>query len=149
LDDEGYLTITGRLKEILVTSGGKNVAPGTLEDRLRSHPLVSQAMVVGDGRPYVAALVTLDAEALHHWLDERGRPFTDPRELVDDEQVRASIAEAVAEANEAVSRAEAIKRFTVLPIDLTEGGGHLTPTLKVRRQAVAAQFADEIEALYA
>ncbi len=148
LDDEGYLSITGRLKEILVTSGGKNVAPAALEDRLRAHPLVSQAMVVGDGRPYVAALVTLDAEALPHWLDEHGRPFTDPRALVDDEEIRAAIADAVAEANHAVSRAEAIKRFTVLPVDLTEGAGHLTPTLKVRRQAVAAEFAEEIDALY-
>ena len=148
LDDDGYLTITGRLKEILVTSGGKNVAPAVLEDRLRAHRLISQAMVVGDARPYVAALITLDPDAVPGWLDERGRSAADPRDLVDDPDIRATVGEAVAAANLAVSKAEAIKRFVVLPVDLTEHGGHLTPTLKMRRHAVANEFAAEIEALY-
>ncbi|MFZ0324288.1 MAG: AMP-dependent synthetase/ligase [Actinomycetes bacterium] len=148
LDDDGFLTITGRLKEILVTSSGKNVAPGVLEDRLKAHPLISQALVVGDGRPYVAALVTLDPDALPHWCEQRGRAATPPAELVDDPELLDTVQQAVTEANRAVSRAEAIKRFIVLPVDLTEGGGHLTPTLKVRRSQVAAEFADSIEALY-
>ncbi len=150
LDADGFLSITGRKKELIVTSGGKNVAPAVLEDRLRAHPLVSHCMVVGDGRPYVAALVTLDTEALPAWLAAQGKPAgTGAAALVDDPELRAEIQGAVDDANRAVSHAEAIKRFAVLPVDWTDSGGQLTPTLKLKRGVVMAQFADAVEALYA
>ncbi|MDQ3432126.1 MAG: long-chain fatty acid--CoA ligase [Actinomycetota bacterium] len=149
LDDEGFLRITGRKKEILVTSGGKNIAPAVLEDQLRAHPLVGQCMVVGDAKPYVAALVTLDAEALPRWLEQQGRPADTPAaDLAEDPQIHTEIETAVAEANATVSRPEAIKRFRVLPIDFTEEGGQLTPTMKLKRNVVMAEFADEVDALY-
>ncbi len=150
LDDEGFLRITGRKKEIIVTAGGKNVAPSVLEDRLRSHPLVSQCMVVGDNQPFIGALVTLDVEALPAWKAEYGKPAdADVADLVDDADLRAEIETAVAEANKAVSHAEAIKKFRVLAVDFTEEGGELTPTLKLKRTVVSKQYAQEIEALYA
>ena len=149
LDADGFLTITGRAKEILVTSSGKNVAPGPLEDVLRAHPLVSQAMVVGDGRASVAALLTLDAEASAEWLSRAKRPAVPVAELVDDPALLSELRSAVAAANATVSSAEAVKHIRVLPIDLTEESGHLTPTLKLKRAVVMADFADEIEALYA
>jgi long-chain acyl-CoA synthetase len=149
LDDEGFLRITGRKKEILVTSGGKNVAPTVLEDQLRAHPLVGQCMVVGDAKPYVAALVTLDPEALPRWLEQQGRPAdTAAADLADDPQVHTEIEAAVARANSTVSRPEAIKRFRVLPVDFTEEGGQLTPTMKLKRNVVMAEFAAEVDALY-
>jgi long-chain acyl-CoA synthetase len=149
LDDAGFLTITGRKKEIIVTAGGKNVAPAVLEDRLRAHPLVSQCLVVGDHKPFVAALVTVDPEALPGWRERNGKPAGDGvADLVDDPDLRAEIAAAVEEANKAVSRAEQIREFRILPVDFTEAGGELTPTLKVKRTVVAAKFADEIEAIY-
>lgn len=149
LDEDGFLTITGRKKEIIVTAGGKNVAPAVLEDRLRAHPLVSQCLVVGDGQPYIAALVTIDAEALPLWLRQHGRAeSTAVAELVDDPTLRAEIQRAVEEANQAVSRAEAIKRFRILPVDFTEAGGQLTPSLKLRRAVILKEFASEVEALY-
>lgn len=149
LDDEGYLTITGRKKELIVTSGGKNVAPAPLEDRLRAHPLVGQCMVIGDNRPYVTALLTLDPDGLAHWRRMWQRQGVPIRQLAEDELLLAEVQRAVDDANELVSRAESIRRFTVLPVPFTEESGHLTPSLKLRRAAVARDFAREIEALYA
>jgi long-chain acyl-CoA synthetase len=150
IDDGGFLTITGRKKEIIVTAGGKNVAPAVLEDRLRAHPLVSQCMVVGDAKPFIGALVTIDAEALPAWLENHGRPTgTSVAELVDDEDLRADVGKAVGEANQAVSRAEQIREFRILPVDFTEAGGEITPTLKVKRAVVAEHFADDIAGIYA
>ncbi|MEU6707592.1 AMP-dependent synthetase/ligase [Streptomyces wuyuanensis] len=149
LDDEGYLTITGRKKDILVTSGGKNVSPAVLEDRLRSRPPVGQCVVVGDNRPFVAALVTLDPEAVPHWLGVRGRPADTPlTELCDDPEMIADVGEAVGYANQAVSRAESIRGFRLVAGEFTEENGLLTPSLKVRRHAVAEAYKAEIEALY-
>ncbi|MEU0168324.1 AMP-binding protein [Streptomyces iakyrus] len=150
LDEDGYLTITGRKKDILVTTGGKNVSPAVLEDRLRSRPPVGQCLVVGDNRPYVAALITLDPEALAHWLAVRKLPADTPlSELVHDERLRADVQKAVDHANEAVSRAESIRAFTLVEGDFTEENGLLTPSLKVKRQAATAAYAEVIEALYA
>ncbi|MFI1171290.1 AMP-dependent synthetase/ligase [Streptomyces melanogenes] len=149
LDDDGYLAITGRKKDILVTSGGKNVSPGVLEDRLRSRPPVGQCVVVGDNRSYVAALVTLDPDALQHWLSVRGRPKDTPvEELVEDKELVADVQKAVDHANAAVSRAESIRRFRLVAGEFTEENGLLTPSLKVKRRAVAAAYAHEIEELY-
>jgi long-chain acyl-CoA synthetase len=149
LDRDGFLRITGRKKEIIVTAGGKNVAPAVLEDRVRAHPLVSQCMVVGDKKPFIGALITLDPEFLPAWLESRGLPRdTPPAELVDDSDLRAAIGEAIDEANTAVSRAERIKQFRVLPQDFTESTGELTPSLKLKRKQVADNHAAEIEALY-
>ncbi|MEU2541782.1 AMP-dependent synthetase/ligase [Streptomyces iakyrus] len=150
LDEDGYLTITGRKKDILVTTGGKNVSPAVLEDRLRSRPPVGQCLVVGDNRPYVAALITLDTEALAHWLAVRKLPADTPlSELVRDERLRDDVQKAVDHANEAVSRAESIRAFTLVEGDFTEENGLLTPSLKVKRQAATAAYADVIDALYA
>lgn len=149
LDEDGYLTITGRKKEIIVTAGGKNVAPAALEDPVRAHPLVSQVVVVGDRRPYVGALITLDAEMLPTWLNGAG---LDPQLTVAQARVhpavRAALQEAVDAANENVSRAESIRRFVVLDRDFTEASGHLTPKLSIKRYAILADFDDEIERLY-
>ena len=148
LDDDGFLQITGRKKELIVTAGGKNVAPAVLEDRLRGHPLVSQVLVVGDGRPCIGALITLDAEMLPLWLAGHGLEDMDPVEAASDPRVRAALERAVARANEAVSRAESIRTFTVLPGDFTVANGLLTPSLKVRRAQAQERFAEEIDALY-
>jgi long-chain acyl-CoA synthetase len=149
LDDEGYLKITGRKKELIVTAGGKNVAPAVLEDRLRAHPLVSQCMVVGDQKPYIACLVTLDPEALPGWLKSKGKPESaDVAALADDPDVQAEIQRAVDEANKAVSKAEAIRKFRILPEDWTEEGGQLTPSLKLKRSVVMKQYGEQVEALY-
>ncbi|HEY2205794.1 MAG TPA: long-chain fatty acid--CoA ligase [Pseudonocardia sp.] len=152
LDDDGYLRITGRKKELIVTAGGKNVAPAVLEDRLRAHPLISQCMVVGDGQPFIAALITLDPEALPGWREQHDKPASgdpaDPGDLVDDPTLREEIQAAVDEANKAVSHAEGIKKFRVLPVDFTESGGELTPTLKLKRAVVSKSFAEDIAELY-
>jgi len=150
LDEAGFLRITGRKKELIVTAGGKNVAPAVLEDRLRAHPLVGQVLVVGDGQPFIAALVTVDAEALPQWRRQHGKPEGDgsAADLVDDPELRGEIAAAVEEANRAVSRAEQIRKFRILPGDFTEEGGELTPTLKVRRSVVTSRYADDVAALY-
>ncbi|MFG2356053.1 AMP-dependent synthetase/ligase [Streptomyces sp. NPDC048521] len=149
LDQDGYLTITGRKKDILVTSGGKNVSPAVLEDRLRSRSPVGQCVVVGDNRPFVAALITLDPEALAHWLAVRKLPPDTPvSELVGDERLRAEVQKAVDYANEAVSRAESIRAFALVEGEFTEENGLLTPSLKVKRHAVTAAYAEHIEALY-
>ncbi|MFG3017304.1 AMP-dependent synthetase/ligase [Streptomyces sp. NPDC048254] len=149
LDEDGYLTITGRKKDLLVTSGGKNVSPAVLEDRLRSRAPVGQCLVVGDNRPFVAALITLDPEALAHWLSVRKLPPDTPlAELVRDGRLRAEVQKAVDHANAAVSRAESIRAFALVEGDFTEDNGLLTPSLKVKRHAVTARYADEVEALY-
>ena len=149
LDDEGYLYIVGRKKELIVTSGGKNVAPAVLEDRLRAHPLVSQCMVAGDNQPYIAALVTIDPEAIKTWITANKKDGATLAELVNDPDLIAVIQTAVDEANKAVSRAESIRKFTILPVDFTIAGGHLTAKLSVKRHVVAKEFAAEIEALFA
>nr|WP_090343488.1 long-chain fatty acid--CoA ligase [Mycolicibacterium malmesburyense]CRL74499.1 AMP-forming long-chain acyl-CoA synthetase [Mycolicibacterium malmesburyense] len=150
VDDDGFLTIVGRKKEIIVTAGGKNVAPAVLEDQLRAHALISQAMAVGDGKPFIAALIAIDPEAFEVWKQHHGKAETaSVGDLVDDPDLIAEIDLAVKEANQAVSKAEAIRKFRILPVDFTVLTGELTPTLKVKRKVVADKFADEIEALYA
>ncbi len=149
LDDEGFLRITGRKKEIIVTAGGKNVAPAPLEDRIRAHPLVSQSMVVGDGKPFVAALVTIDEEAFPTWKGKHGKPAgATAADLRDDPDLVAEIQVAVDDANHTVSRAESVRKFRILDRDFTEADGQITPSLKVRRNVVAKDFAPDIEALY-
>jgi long-chain acyl-CoA synthetase len=149
LDEDGYLTITGRKKDILVTSGGKNVSPAVLEDRLRSRPPVGQCLVVGDNRPFVAALITLDPETVAHWLAVRKMPADTPMsEVVRDPRMRADVQKAVDYANEAVSRAESIRAFTLIEGEFTEENGLLTPSLKVKRRAAQEAYAKEITALY-
>ncbi|MFC0597149.1 AMP-dependent synthetase/ligase [Streptomyces palmae] len=149
LDEDGYLTITGRKKEILVTAGGKNVAPAVIEDRIRAHALVAECMVVGDGRPFVGALVTIDEEFLPRWLAEHGKPAgTTAAELREDPDLLAAIQEAVDDGNAAVSRAESVRKFRILPSQFTEDSGHVTPSLKLKRNVVAKDFAADIEAIY-
>jgi long-chain acyl-CoA synthetase len=149
LDEDGYLHITGRKKEMLITAGGKSVAPAPLENWLRQHPLISQVMVVGDRRPYVAALVTLDMEGVDHWRRMNGKHPVPAELLLDDAELRQVLQRAVDEANKLVSRPESIRRFTVLPVDFTEEAGHLTPSMKLRREAIAEEFAAQTENLYA
>jgi long-chain acyl-CoA synthetase len=149
LDDEGFLRITGRKKEIIVTAGGKNVAPAVLEDRLRSHALISQTMVVGDGRPFVAALITLDPDALGPWKERHGKPAdATVVTLRDDPDLIAAVQEAVDDANKAVSRAESIRKFRILEGDFTQEAGQLTVKLGIRRSVLMKDFAADIEALY-
>jgi long-chain acyl-CoA synthetase len=149
LDDEGFLRITGRKKEIIVTAAGKHVAPAMLEERVRAHPLVSQCLVVGDGKPFIAALVTIDQEMWPRWLAEHGRPTTTSvAEMRDDQALCAEIQTAIDEANKAVSHPEAIKEFRILPQDFTEANGELTPTLKVKREVVQKTYAAEMAATY-
>ncbi|HEX2262328.1 MAG TPA: long-chain fatty acid--CoA ligase, partial [Pseudonocardiaceae bacterium] len=132
-----------------VTAAGKNVSPTALEDRLRAHRLISQCMVVGDKQPFIAALITLDAEALPAWCAEQGKPADiSTGDLIDDESLRAEVQRAVDDANKTVSRAETIRKFRILPIDFTEAGGQLTPSLKIKRAVIAKEFAAEIDSLY-
>jgi long-chain acyl-CoA synthetase len=150
IDADGFLKITGRKKEILVTAGGKNVAPAVLEDRIRAHRLVSQCIVVGDQRPFIAALITLDEEALPLWLESKGKSGDlKADQLRDDPDVLAEVQTAVDDANRAVSKAEAIKKFRLLGSDFTEANGLLTPSLKLKRSAVLKEYDSEVEALYA
>jgi long-chain acyl-CoA synthetase len=148
LDADGFLTITGRKKDLLVTAGGKNVAPAPLEEKIREHQLVAQAVVVGDGRPFVSALVNLDPEGLENWCVAQRVPAMGAAEAAANEQVRAAIQAAVDEANTLVSQAESIRSFVVLDADLTVESGHLTPSLKLRRSAVVRDFAAQINRIY-
>ncbi|MQT01001.1 AMP-dependent synthetase/ligase [Streptomyces jumonjinensis] len=149
LDEDGYLSITGRKKEILVTAGGKNVAPAVIEDRIRAHALIAECMVVGDGRPFVGALITLDEEFLGRWATAHGKPAgSTAGSLREDPQLLAEIQRAVDDGNAAVSKAESVRKFRVLGAQFTEEAGHITPSLKLKRNVVAKDFADEIEAIY-
>jgi long-chain acyl-CoA synthetase len=149
LDEEGFLKITGRKKEMIVTAGGKNVAPAVLEDRLRSHALISQCMVVGDGKPFVAALITLDPEALGPWKQAHGKPAdATVAALRDDPDLVADVQAAVDDANQAVSRAESIRKFRILDVDFTQEAGQLTVKLGIRRSVLLKDFAADIDALY-
>ncbi|MFI6050364.1 AMP-dependent synthetase/ligase [Streptomyces violascens] len=148
LDEDGYLAITGRKKEIIVTAGGKNVAPAVIEDRIRAHALVAECMVVGDGRPFVGALVTLDEEFLGRWAEEHGKSVATVAALRDDADLLAEVQRAVDDGNAAVSKAESVRKFRVLGAQFTEEAGHITPSLKLKRNVVAKDFADEIEAIY-
>jgi len=149
VDDDGFLSITGRIKEIIVTAGGKNVAPAVLEDQLRAHPLISQAMAVGDNKPFIGALITIDPEAFDVWKQHHGKEATaSVEDLAADPDLVAEIDLAVKQANQAVSKAEAIREFRILPSDFTVLTGELTPTLKVKRAVVARRFAADIEAIY-
>ncbi|GGY37482.1 long-chain acyl-CoA synthetase [Streptomyces xanthochromogenes] len=148
LDEDGYLTITGRKKEILVTSGGKSVSPVALEERVRAHPLVAQCIVVGNDRPYIAALVTLDQEGIDHWLAMRGKPPLTPSELVRDPDLETEVRRAVVAANTLVSQAESIRTFRILAHQFTEEHGLLTPSLKLKRRAIEEAYEVEVDALY-
>ena len=148
LDDEGFLYIVGRKKELIVTAGGKNVAPAVLEDRLRAHPLVSQCLVVGDNQPFIAALVTIDQDSLKGWVTNHKKEGASMADLANDPDLIAVIQTAVDDANKAVSKAESIRKFTILTTDFTIAGGHLTQKLSIKRHVVAKEFAKEIEQLF-
>jgi long-chain acyl-CoA synthetase len=149
VDEDGFLKITGRKKEIIVTAGGKNVAPAVLEDRLRAHTLISQAMVVGDNKPFIGALITIDPEAFEGWKQRNQKaPGASVGDLANDPDLIAEVDAAVKDANLAVSHAESIRKFRILPVDFTEDTGELTPTMKVKRKVVAEKFASDIEAIY-
>jgi len=149
LDEEGFLKITGRKKELIVTAGGKNVSPAVLEDRLRGHSLISQCMVVGDGKPFVAALITLDPETLGPWKERHGKPAdATVASLRDDPELVADVQSAVDDANHAVSRAESIRKFRILDTDFTQEAGQLTVKLGIRRSVLMKDFAADIDALY-
>ncbi len=149
LDEDGFLKITGRKKELIVTAGGKNVAPAVLEDQLRAHPLISQALVVGDAKPFVGALITIDPEAFDGWKQRNSKPTeSSVGDLATDPDLVAEVDAEVKQANLSVSHAESIRKFRILPVDFTEDTGELTPTMKVKRNVVAEKFASDIEALY-
>lgn len=149
IDDDGYVRITGRKKELLVTAAGKNVAPAVLEDRIRGNWLVSQCIVVGDAKPYIAALVTIDPDAFPAWVKAAGKPTGSTVDsLKNDADLRAEIQGAIDEANKAVSHAEAVKKFAIVGVDWTEEGGQMTPSLKLKRNVVMAEFAADVDALY-
>jgi long-chain acyl-CoA synthetase len=148
LDDNGFLYIVGRKKELIVTSGGKNVAPAPLEDRLRAHPLVSQCVVVGDNKPYIGAIITVDADAIKGWAAANNKGGATVADLANDPALIAVIQTAVDEANKSVSKAESIRKFKILPVDFTIAGGQLTAKMSIKRHVVQKEFANEIESLY-
>ncbi|MFZ3571007.1 AMP-dependent synthetase/ligase [Streptomyces sp. BH097] len=149
LDEDGYLRITGRKKEIIVTAGGKNVAPAVIEDRIRAHALVAECMVVGDGRPFVGALITIDEEFLGKWVADHDKPAgSTVASLQHDPDLLATVQAAVDDGNAAVSKAESVRKFRILGAQFTEESGHLTPSLKLKRNVVAKDYADEVEAIY-
>ena len=149
LDDQGYLYIVGRKKELIVTAGGKNVAPAVLEDRLRAHPLVSQCIVLGDNQPFIAALITIDQDMLKGWVANNNKAGASMADLANDPDLIAVIQTAVDEANKAVSKAESIRKFAILPTDFTIAGGHLTAKLSLKRHVINQEFAPEIAQLFA
>ena len=149
LDDQGFLYIVGRKKELIVTAGGKNVAPAVLEDRLRAHPLVSQCIVVGDNQPFIAALITIDQDMLKGWVTTHNKAGASMQDLAHDPDLIAVIQTAVDEANKAVSKAESIRKFAILPNDFTIAGGHLTAKLSLKRHVIHQEFAAEIAQLFA
>ncbi|WP_375485428.1 AMP-dependent synthetase/ligase [uncultured Jatrophihabitans sp.] len=150
IDSDGFVKITGRKKELIVTAGGKNVAPAVIEDRVRAHWLVSQCLVVGDGKPFIAAIVTIDAESLPRFLEQAGKPAdTKMADLVDDDDLRAEIQKAIDDGNKAVSKAESVRKFVILPEDWTEEGGQMTPSLKLKRNVVVKESEQQIADLYA
>ncbi|MCL1900340.1 MAG: AMP-dependent synthetase/ligase, partial [Promicromonosporaceae bacterium] len=148
IDEAGFVTITGRKKEIIVTAGGKNVAPAVLEDRVRSHALISQCVVVGDNQPFIGALITLDAEGLPGWLTMHNKQAMTAAEAMTDPDVLASIDKAVERANEAVSKAESIRKYEIIPGDFTIANGYLTPSMKIKRPEVLRDFSTQIDAIY-
>jgi long-chain acyl-CoA synthetase len=148
IDADGYLSITGRKKDLIITAAGKNVTPQEIETDIRNHPLVSQAVVVGDGRRYLTALVTLDGEVMAEWAREHGK-LMDEEALTRDPDVLAEVQAAIDDANGNRSHAETVRKFSVLPHDLTVARGELTPTLKVKRNVVYERYAELIEAMYA
>ncbi|WP_406232738.1 AMP-dependent synthetase/ligase [Nocardia sp. NBC_01009] len=149
IDADGYVTITGRKKEIIVTAGGKNVSPGLMEDSLRAHPLISQVMVVGDGQPFIGALITLDPEALPGWKERHNLPADTPIEkLIENAELVAEVDAAIADTNKKVSHAEAIKKIRILPVDWTQETGELTPKMSLKRAVVMKQYASEVEKIY-
>jgi long-chain acyl-CoA synthetase len=148
IDSNGFVKITGRKKELIVTAGGKNVAPAVLEDRLRSHALVSQAIVVGDNKPYIAAVLTVDEEQFPAWAERNDKAGHKVADLIDDADLKAELQKAVDSANAAVSKAESIRKWAILPQDFTIEGGELTPTLKLKRNVVSDRYSETIESLY-
>ena len=149
IDDDGFVRITGRKKELIVTAAGKNVAPAVLEDRVRAHSLISQCLVVGDQKPFIAALITLDPESFPTWLERNGMPdSTSIADVVDDPKLHDDVQRAIDDANKAVSKAESIRKFAILADDWTEAGGQLTPSLKLKRNVVHTEFAEQIADLY-
>ncbi len=148
IDSDGFVKITGRKKEIIVTAGGKNVAPAPLEDRLRAHPLISQAMVVGDNQPFIACMIAIDADSFPGWVKSNDLGDLTMADAIDNEALRAEVQSAVDEANKSVSKAESIRKFVILPSDLTIDNGELTPTLKMKRMVVADHYREQLDALY-
>jgi long-chain acyl-CoA synthetase len=149
IDDEGFLRITGRSKEMIVTAGGKNVAPAVLEDRLRAHLIIGNCMVVGDGQPFIGVLVTIDPDTFGPWKERHGKPASATvSDLRDDPDLRASVQHAIDDANRAVSRAESIRKFRIIDVEFTQEQGHLSAKMGIRRSVLAKEFAGEIEALY-
>jgi long-chain acyl-CoA synthetase len=149
LDEDGYLRITGRKKEILVTSGGKNVAPSVIEDRIAAHPLVGQALVVGDGQKYIAALVTVDADYFSYWKSTTGKDASATvSDLADDPDLTSEIQKAIDEGNLAVSKAESVRKFRILDTEFNPENGYLTPSLKLKRNIIMKDFAKEVDSLY-
>jgi long-chain acyl-CoA synthetase len=148
IDADGFLKITGRKKDIIITAGGKNITPANLEAEIKQHPLVSQCVVIGDRRPYLVALITLDPEEAAKYASEHALPG-DPAALASNPDVRASISEHIEEINKRFARVEQVKKFEILPRDLSQEGGELTPTMKVKRNVVADKYAAEVDALYA
>ena len=149
IDDRGHLRITGRKKELIVTAGGKNVSPEILEESLSTHPLIANIIVVGDNRPYIGALIALDTEMLPEWLATHGLPVVDAAQAANLPEVRDSLEKAIARANKAVSRAESIRRYRIVNAAFTVENGYMTPSLKLKRRRVLADYADEVDALYA
>ena len=149
LDQDGFLAITGRKKEILVTAAGKNVAPAVLEDRINADPIVGISMVVGDGKPFIACLISIDMENWAAWKQNNNKPESaSVADLKDDPDLRAQIQTAIDNANKAVSKAESVRKFEILPFELNEENGDLTPTLKLKRNVVMEKYGDLVESLY-